>query len=190
MASARCSCAATPGRRCAPRARSRACSRAVAIGKAHYVDGVGQPGGPVDAARELGADFVIAVDIGSKADGIASPASMVGNVNQSIKIMGQKLGAQELARADIVIRPKVNDIGAADFAQRNRAIWNMSAPRRTALPARSARDWPPCAMPRQRANRRPTRASAGRASAPTPRSRAGIQTRAAPRLRTPAAADR
>ena len=65
-----------------------------------------------------GADFVIAVDIGSKADGIASPASMVGNVNQSIKIMGQKLGAQELARADIVIRPKVNDIGAADFAQR------------------------------------------------------------------------
>ena len=35
--------------------------------------------------------------------------------------MGQKLGAAELARADVVIRPAVNDIGAADFAQRSRA---------------------------------------------------------------------
>ena len=107
---------------------------AVAIGKAHYVDGGVVSPVPVDAARELGADFVIAVDIGSKADGIASPASMVGNVNQSIKIMGQKLGAQELARADIVIRPKVNDIGAADFAQRNRAILEGERAAQAALP--------------------------------------------------------
>ena len=95
---------------------------AVAIGKAHYVDGGVVSPVPVDAARELGADFVIAVDISSKADGIANPTSMLGNVNQSIKIMGGKLGALELARADIVIRPKVNDIGPADFEQKNRAI--------------------------------------------------------------------
>ncbi len=94
---------------------------------------------PVDAARELGADFVIAVDISSKADGLASPASMVGNVNQSIKIMGQKLGAQELARADIVIRPKVNDIGAADFAQKNRAILEGERAAQAALPQIRAR---------------------------------------------------
>ena len=112
---------------------------AVAIGKAHYVDGGVVSPVPVDAARELGADFVIAVDIGSKADGIASPASMVGNVNQSIKIMGQKLGAQELARADIVIRPKVNDIGAADFAQRNRAILEGERATQAALPLIRAR---------------------------------------------------
>ena len=112
---------------------------AVAIGKAHYVDGGVVSPVPVDAARELGADFVIAVDIGSKADGIASPASMVGNVNQSIKIMGQKLGAQELARADIVIRPKVNDIGAADFAQRNRAILEGERAAQAALPLIRAR---------------------------------------------------
>jgi NTE family protein len=53
---------------------------------------------------------------------VADSASLLGNVNQSITIMGQKLGALELARADAVIRPKVNDIGAADFAQKNRAI--------------------------------------------------------------------
>lgn len=47
---------------------------------------------------------------------------MLGIVNQSITIMGQKLGEQELARADIVIRPRVNEIGPADFEQKNNAI--------------------------------------------------------------------
>ena len=107
---------------------------AVAIGKAHYVDGGVVSPVPVDAARELGADFVIAVDISSKANGIASPTSMLGNVNQSITIMGQKLGALELARADIVIRPKVTDIGAADFAQKNRAILEGERAAQAALP--------------------------------------------------------
>ena len=93
----------------------------VAIGKSHYVDGGVVSPVPVDAARELGADFVIAVDISSKASG-KTPTHMLGIVNQSIRIMGQKLGAQELARADVVIRPRVNDIGPADFDQRNNAI--------------------------------------------------------------------
>ena len=93
----------------------------VVIGTASYVDGGVVSPVPVDAARNLGADFVIAVDISSKASG-KTPAGMLGIVNQSISIMGQKLGEQELARADIVIRPKVNDIGAADFTQRNNAI--------------------------------------------------------------------
>jgi NTE family protein len=59
---------------------------------------------------------------------------MLGNVNQSIRIMGQKLGAQELARADIVIRPKVNDIGPADFAAKNRAILEGERAAQAALP--------------------------------------------------------
>ena len=107
---------------------------AVAIGKAHYVDGGVVSPVPVDAARELGADFVIAVDISSKANGIASPTSLLGNVNQSITIMGQKLGALELQRADIVIRPKVSDIGAADFEQMNRAILEGERAAQAALP--------------------------------------------------------
>ncbi|QIL19441.1 patatin-like phospholipase family protein [Thermomonas sp. HDW16] len=107
---------------------------AVAIGKAHYVDGGVVSPVPVDAARELGADFVIAVDISSKADGIASSTSMLGNINQSIRIMGGKLGALELQRADIVIRPKVNDIGPADFEQKNRAILEGERAAQAALP--------------------------------------------------------
>ena len=107
---------------------------AVAIGKAHYIDGGVASPVPVDAARELGAEFVIAVDISSKATGIASTTSMLGNINQSMRIMGQKLGALELQRADIVIRPQVLDIGPADFQQKNRAILEGERAALAALP--------------------------------------------------------
>lgn len=93
----------------------------VTIGGKTFVDGGVVSPVPVDAARQLGAEFVIAVDISSKASG-QRPTSLLGAVNQSIAIMGQRLGEQELARADVVIRPAVLDIGAADFEQRGRAI--------------------------------------------------------------------
>lgn len=93
----------------------------VAIGKFHFVDGGIASPVPVDAARQLGADVVIAVDISNKARG-KTPDGMLGTLGQSIAIMGQKLGQAELARADIIIRPKVLDIGAADFSQRANAI--------------------------------------------------------------------
>jgi NTE family protein len=86
-----------------------------------YVDGGVVSPVPVDAVRQLGADMVIAVDISSKASGNA-PSDMLGIVGRSITIMGQTLGKQELARADVVIRPQVNDIGPASFEQRNNAI--------------------------------------------------------------------
>ena len=107
---------------------------AAAVGDAHYVDGGVTSPVPVDAARKLGADFVIAVDISSKAEGVASPTSMLDNLDRSLRIMGQRLGAQELARADIVIRPAVNDIGAADFEQKNRAILEGERAAQAALP--------------------------------------------------------
>lgn len=93
----------------------------VTIGKYHYVDGGVVSPVPVDAARELGADVVIAVDISSKARGQA-PAGLLGTLSQSIAIMGQKLGQAELARADVIVRPQVLDIGGADFTQRATAI--------------------------------------------------------------------
>lgn len=93
----------------------------VTIGKYHFVDGGIVSPVPVDAARQLGADVVIAVDISDKARGKA-PEHMLGALNQSIAIMGQKLGQAELARADVVIRPQVLDIGPVDFSQRRQAI--------------------------------------------------------------------
>lgn len=94
----------------------------VMIAGRRYVDGGVISPVPVDAARELGADFIIAVDISSKANAANSPSNMLGIVNQAVMIMGQKLGEQEMTRADIIIRPKVGKIGAADFDQKNVAI--------------------------------------------------------------------
>src|SRR5690606_19350830 len=59
--------------------------------------------------------------ISSKAAG-NTPTGMAGIVNQSIMIMGQTLGRQELTRAEVVVRPLVNDIGPVSFEQRNAAI--------------------------------------------------------------------
>lgn len=93
----------------------------VSIGKHHFVDGGIVSPVPVDAARQLGADLVIAVDISSKARG-KTPTDMLGTLSQSIAIMGQKLGHAELARADVIIRPKVLDLPSMDFSQRAAAI--------------------------------------------------------------------
>ena len=87
----------------------------------HYVDGGVVSPVPVDAARQLGADFVIAVDISTKPNG-SNPQGMVNIVGQTIAIMGQQLGAQEMARADVVIRPNISSIGPTDFEQKNQAI--------------------------------------------------------------------
>jgi NTE family protein len=106
----------------------------VEISGKHYVDGGVVSPVPVDAARELGADFVIAVDISTKANG-TNPSGMLGVIGQSITIMGQKLGQQELSRADIVIRPKVGTMGPSDFDQKNTAILEGERAALAAMPA-------------------------------------------------------
>lgn len=110
----------------------------VKIGDYFYVDGGVVSPVPVDAARGLGADVVIAVDISTKAGG-RTPESLLGVVNQSISIMGQKLGEQEMTRADVIIRPKVDDIGPADFEQRSRAILEGEKAALAAMPQIRAR---------------------------------------------------
>ena len=108
------------------------------IGTRRFVDGGVTSPVPVDAARQLGADIVIAVDISAKAaDGKAD--GLLGTVGQSINIMGEKLGAQELARADVVIRPKVGQIGATAFEQKNQAILEGERATLAAIPTIRAR---------------------------------------------------
>jgi NTE family protein len=104
------------------------------IGGKRYVDGGLVSPVPVDAARQLGADIVIAVDISSKArDGKA--AGMLSNLNQTITIMGQKLGEQEMTRAEVVIRPRVGQIGATDLDQKHVAVLEGEKAAQAALPA-------------------------------------------------------
>jgi NTE family protein len=59
----------------------------------------------------------------------------MGTLDKTITIMGQKLGEQELVRADVVISPQVGKIGVNDFDQKDRAILEGEAAVRSALPA-------------------------------------------------------
>jgi NTE family protein len=104
------------------------------IGNKHYVDGGIVSPVPVDAARQLGADFVIAVDISTKPSG-SNPQGLANIVGQSITIMGQQLGAQEMARADVVIRPRLSGIGPTAFEQKNQSILDGEKAALAAIPA-------------------------------------------------------
>ena len=91
------------------------------IGKTKYVDaGLVSPI-PVQTARDLGADIVIAVDISARPSGNQS-VSMWGLLDQTINIMGQQSINFELSQANIVIQPQVGHLGTLDLKSSNQAI--------------------------------------------------------------------
>jgi len=95
--------------------------RPVKISDRSYVDGgVVSPVG-VEAARRQGADVVIAVDVSSGAERTV-PEGTIETILQSINVMYSKLGAIQLTKADVVIKPKVGHIGSADFSRKHEAI--------------------------------------------------------------------
>jgi NTE family protein len=95
--------------------------RAVRISDRIYVDGGVVSPVAVEAAKRLGADVVIAVDISSAVDR-TQPEGTIDTILQSINIMYSKLSSIQLAKADVVIKPKVSHIGSADFSKRHEAI--------------------------------------------------------------------
>ena len=95
--------------------------RAVRISDRIYVDGGVVSPVAVEAAKRLGADVVIAVDISSAVDR-TQPEGTVDTILQSINIMYSKLSSIQLSKADVVIKPKVAHIGSADFSRRHEAI--------------------------------------------------------------------
>jgi NTE family protein len=107
--------------------------RPVQIGGRMYVDGGVVSPIAVDAARRLGADIVIAVDISGGIDR-TKPESTMATIFQTFNIMYAKLSDIQLARADVVIRPKVDYIGSSDFSKRNEAILEGEKAAMEALP--------------------------------------------------------
>lgn len=86
-----------------------------------YVDGGLVSPIPVQTARDMGADIVIAVDISAR------PVSdkgmnMWGLLDQTINIMGQQSINHELNLANVVIQPKVGHLGTLDLKASNEAI--------------------------------------------------------------------
>jgi NTE family protein len=93
----------------------------VKIGDRSYVDGGLVSPVPVRFAREMGADFVIAVNISSQPDAQPSNSSLEVLL-QTFAIMGQSINFYELREADVVIQPRLGTMKGNDFPGRNTAI--------------------------------------------------------------------
>lgn len=93
----------------------------VKIGERNYVDGGLVSPVPVQYAREMGADFVIAVNISAEPQAQATGSSLEV-LMQTFSIMGQSINRHELKGADIVISPSLAKMKSSDFQGRNLAI--------------------------------------------------------------------
>ncbi len=93
----------------------------VLINGHEYVDGGLTSPIPVRAARMMGADFVIAVDVSSKPQ-FGKTRSSIDVLLQTFAIMQQSISRTELLEANIIVRPVLSNFGRADFEERNVAI--------------------------------------------------------------------
>lgn len=93
----------------------------VRISGRDYVDGGLVSPVPVRAARKMGAELIIAVDISSPPEATTSGGTL-DILLQTFSIMGKSINSLELKDADIVIRPALNGISSSDFSARKRSI--------------------------------------------------------------------
>lgn len=110
----------------------------VSIRGREYVDGALVSPVPVKFARDMGANFVIAVDISNKpANGKTKSSFEV--LMQTFAIMGQSLNRHELPLADIVIRPDISQLASVDFKTRHVAVLEGEKAASQVLPALKAK---------------------------------------------------
>jgi NTE family protein len=93
----------------------------VAIAGREYVDGGVVSPVPVRYARQLGATFVIAVDISQRPQDGATDSTL-DVLLQTFTIMGKTISQYETAEADVVIRPVTAGLPSTDLSGRHRAI--------------------------------------------------------------------
>jgi NTE family protein len=80
---------------------------------------------PVDLARAMGADVVIAVNVGTPLAGEDTLGSALGVAQQMLAILTEqnvKRSLQELKPTDILISPDLNGISFLDFSQHDKAM--------------------------------------------------------------------
>jgi NTE family protein len=105
----------------------------VKIGQNTYVDGGLVQPVPVEAAKNMGADVVIAIDISAKPT--KGTKGFWATIDQSINIMGQVALNKQLNMADVVIHPNIDNISSLSFEQRHLAILEGEKAALAALPA-------------------------------------------------------
>lgn len=105
----------------------------VRIGSREYVDGGLVAPVPVQYARQMGADVVVAIDISSEplSEGQGGQLQIL---LKTFTIMGRSISQYELKGADVVLRPALAGVSSADFGNRERVIAAGQAAMRQALP--------------------------------------------------------
>ena len=93
----------------------------VSINGREYVDGGLVSPVPVRAARAMGADIVIAVDISNKPR-FGKTRDSIDVMLQTFAIMGQSIAGYELSEADVIVRPDTGPMRGTDFDNRHHAI--------------------------------------------------------------------
>ena len=93
----------------------------VKINGHEYVDGGLSSPVPVRAARKMGAELVIAVDISSPPEA-SSASGTIEVLLQTFSIMGKSINGFELKDADVVVRPVLTGVSSSDFSSRKRSI--------------------------------------------------------------------
>ena len=89
------------------------------------VDGLVANNVPVDVARNMGADIVIVVDVGSglfKREDIKGALDVVGQLTNILSERNVELQLATLTPSDILIRPQLGDLGAGDFDRAGEGI--------------------------------------------------------------------
>lgn len=86
-----------------------------------YIDGGAVSPVPVRFARQMGAELIIAVDISAIPEGQPTKGA-VDILLQTFNIMGHAISQYELADAEVVVRPKLQGVGSADFSARRLSI--------------------------------------------------------------------
>ena len=105
----------------------------VTISGRQYVDGGLVAPVPVTYVKQMGATFVIAVNISADPSNqaVSGQASML---LQTTAIMGQSISKTELAQADVVITPSLPFVKGSDFTARNEAILAGEQAAQAAMP--------------------------------------------------------
>lgn len=105
----------------------------VRISGRDYVDGGLVAPVPVRFARQMGAEFVIAVDISTQPE-TGATGDTLQILLQTFSIMGKTINQHELKEADVVVQPSLLGLKSADFSARQKAIDAGRAAMLAALP--------------------------------------------------------
>ena len=111
----------------------------VMINGEEYVDGDLKEPVPVTLAREMGADFIIAVDISQQPRDHEELNDIIDILTQSLRIMRQSILANDLEYAQVVIRPAIGNTPKIDASSKVRLIKAGEEAATAALPV--IREW-------------------------------------------------